>query len=55
MGKTILVHRFIHSIYSDAYFTTVGVRTDKKVLGVADQDVKMVLWDLYGEDDFQTL
>ncbi len=32
VGKTSLVARFVHSIFSDKYLTTVGVKIDKKVL-----------------------
>jgi small GTP-binding protein len=53
VGKTSLVRRFVESIYSDAYHTTVGVKVDKKVVHVAGQDVTLILWDLYGEDEFQ--
>ena len=55
VGKTSLVRRFVESIYSDAYHTTVGVKIDKKVLRIAEQDLTLVLWDLYGEDEFQKL
>ncbi len=55
VGKTSLVRRFVESIYSDAYHTTVGVKVDKKVVHVAGQDVTLILWDLYGEDEFQKL
>ena len=54
-GKTSLVSRFVHSIYSDTYQTTVGVRIDKKLVQVKDQETMLILWDLYGEDDFQKL
>jgi len=55
VGKTSLVRRFVESIFSDAYLTTVGVKIDKKVLRVEEQDMTMVLWDIYGEDEFQRL
>ncbi len=55
VGKTSLVRRFVESIFSDTYLTTVGVKIDKKVLRVGDQDVTLMLWDLYGEDEFQRL
>ena len=55
VGKTSLVRRFVESIYSDVYQTTVGVKIEKKVLRIGDQDLTMILWDLYGEDDFQKL
>jgi small GTP-binding protein len=55
VGKTSLVRRYVESIYSDAYHTTVGVKIDKKVVQVGSQEVTLVLWDLYGEDDFQKM
>jgi small GTP-binding protein len=55
VGKTSLVRRFVESIYSDAYLTTVGVRIDKKIVQVNGGEVKLLLWDLYGDDDFQKI
>ena len=55
VGKTSLVRRFVESMFSDAYLTTVGVKIDKKVLREGEQDVTLMLWDLYGEDEFQKL
>ena len=55
VGKTSLVRRFVESIFSDAYLTTVGVKIDKKQLYIDDQDVTLMLWDIYGEDEFQKL
>jgi len=55
VGKTSLVRRYVESIYSDAYHTTVGVKIDKKTVRVAEQEVNLVLWDLYGEDEFQKM
>jgi len=55
VGKTSLVRRFVESIYSDVYQTTVKVKVDKKMVRENEQDVTLVLWDLYGEDDFQKM
>jgi len=55
VGKTSLVRRFVESLFSDAYLTTVGVKIDKKVLQVDGQDLSLVLWDIYGEDEYQKL
>lgn len=51
VGKTSLVRRFIQSIFSDAYLTTVGVKIDKKNISLPDKEVTLILWDLAGEDD----
>ena len=53
VGKTSLVRRFVESIYSEVYQTTVGVKIDKKNLQVGEKEVSLVLWDIYGEDDYQ--
>ena len=55
VGKTSLVRRFVASIYSDVYQTTVGVKIDKKNVKVGEKEVSLVLWDIYGEDDYQKM
>ncbi len=55
VGKTSLVSRFVTSIFSDKYLTTVGVKVDKKIVTVDGQDVTLLLWDIYGQDEFQTV
>ncbi len=50
VGKTSLVQRFVRSIYSEKYHTTIGVKIDKKELKVDETDVTLLLWDLQGED-----
>jgi small GTP-binding protein len=55
VGKTSLVRRLVESIYSDVYQTTVGVKIDKKDVQVDGKDVSLVLWDIYGEDDYQKM
>lgn len=52
-GKTSLVARFVKSIYSDIYHTTVGVKIDKKLVKIAEQELNLILWDIHGEDEFQ--
>jgi small GTP-binding protein len=55
VGKTSLVRRFVTSIFSEKYQTSIGVKVDKKIVRVQDRDVTLVLWDIYGEDAFQKL
>lgn len=55
VGKTSLVQRYVQSIFSEEYLTTVGVRIEKKTLNVDGVDVSLVIWDLHGEDEFQKL
>src|SRR4029450_6530188 len=53
--KTSLVAQFVHSMFSDKYLTTVGVKIDKKSVTVAGTEGTLVIWDLAGDDDFQRL
>src|SRR5262245_61070588 len=55
VGKTSLVSRYVHSIFSDKYLTTVGVKIDKKLVRAGDTDVELVIWDIYGQDDYQKI
>jgi small GTP-binding protein len=53
VGKTSLVSRYVHSIFSDKYLTTVGVKIDKRTADLGDKKVDLILWDIHGDDDFQ--
>ena len=53
VGKTSLVARYVRSIFSEKYLSTVGVKVDKKLVNVDGQDVMLMLWDVNGQDDFQ--
>ncbi len=53
VGKTSLVQRFVNSIFSEKYHTTIGVKIDQKLIKIDDNDVNLLLWDIHGEDEFQ--
>jgi small GTP-binding protein len=55
VGKTSLISRYVHSLFSERYLSTVGVKIDKKLLQVDGLSVALILWDLAGDDDFQPL
>jgi len=55
VGKTSLVRRFVESIFDEKYHTTIGVKVDKKVVRAESEEVTLVLWDIHGEDVFQTM
>jgi small GTP-binding protein len=52
VGKTSLVARFVKSIFSDRYLTTVGVKIEKKMVRAGNEELMLMLWDLAGEDEF---
>jgi len=49
-GKTCLVQRYVHSIFSPRYLSTVGVKIDRKEVNVRGDPVTLLLWDLEGRD-----
>ena len=49
-GKTSLVQQFVHSMFSERYLSTVGVKIDRKSIEVDGADLTLVLWDLAGRD-----
>jgi small GTP-binding protein len=55
VGKTSLVSRFVHSIFSEKYLTTLGVKIDKKSVEVGSEHVDLILWDIHGEDELQKI
>ena len=55
VGKTSLVARYVRSIFSDAYRTTIGVTIDKRRIREGRSELDLVIWDLSGEDEFQSV
>ena len=52
VGKTSMVQRYVHSIFSDNYLSSVGVKVSRKEIRNNEQDVNLLLWDLEGQDDY---
>ncbi|HRJ51430.1 MAG TPA: Rab family GTPase [Candidatus Thiothrix moscowensis] len=55
VGKTSLIRRYVDSLFTDKYLTTVGVKIDKKTLQVDGQDITLMIWDIAGEDDLTNI
>lgn len=55
VGKTSLVRRFVKDVFSEGYRTTVGVKITKKELVLEERSLSLLLWDLHGDDEFQTV
>ena len=53
VGKTSLIQQFVHSIFSEKYHTTIGVKIDQKKIQMHDKEINLLLWDIHGEDEFQ--
>ena len=52
VGKTSLVERFVSSVFSDRYISTVGVNIKKKGLTLDGEEISLVLWDMEGKDEY---
>jgi small GTP-binding protein len=52
VGKSALVSRFVYSIFSDTYLSSVGVKISKKDVDSSKGPVKLMLWDLEGRDEY---
>jgi small GTP-binding protein len=47
-GKTSLVQRYVYSIFSVKYHSTVGVKIDRKLVRLGDKTINLLLWDIEG-------
>lgn len=54
-GKTSLVQQFVHSMFSERYLSTVGVKIDRKPLELDGTPLTLVLWDLAGRDGHEDI
>jgi len=52
VGKTSLIQRYVNSMFDDKYLTTVGVKIEKKEVDLQGTQVKLMIWDLVGQDDY---
>ena len=53
VGKTSLVRRFVDSVFSDKYLSTIGVKIDRKSVELGGDTLNLMLWDLQGEERYQ--
>ena len=55
VGKSSLVARYVSSIFSERYKTTIGVKIETRSVARGEQTLELVLWDMSGEDEFQNV
>ncbi|MCW8879709.1 MAG: GTP-binding protein [Kangiellaceae bacterium] len=55
VGKTSLIKQFVESIFDEKYHTTIGVKIDKKMVSLEENEVQLIIWDIEGVDIFTDL
>ena len=55
VGKTSLVRRFVESVFDEKYLTAIGVKIDKKIVSIDGQELMLLLWDIEGQDVYNTV
>jgi small GTP-binding protein len=52
VGKTSLIRRYVLGAFDDNYLTTIGVTLAQKSLVRVDHELRLIVWDLAGGEDF---
>lgn len=61
VGKTSLIKKYVQDVFDDSYLNTIGAKVMKKNVGVKHAksgdivDLKMILWDIAGQETFTTV
>ena len=55
VGKTSLVGRFVYDSFEGDYLATIGTDIHLKLVNIDDILVKLVIWDIAGQDNFAQL
>ena len=50
VGKTSLIRRYVQGIFRESYLTSIGAHITKKDANIGDTIVKLLIWDLAGEE-----
>ncbi|MDH5401700.1 MAG: GTP-binding protein [Candidatus Heimdallarchaeota archaeon] len=55
VGKTALVHRFVHGKFSSSYVMTIGMEPYSRYETIQGQKICYSLWDIAGQDRFKVM
>jgi len=55
VGKTSLVLRFTDSAFQRSYKPTIGVNISKKLVNLDDALIQLIIWDIAGQTQFDTM
>lgn len=51
VGKTSLISKYVYRKFPVIYQTTLGVKIERKIVDIADVTLKMIIWDIGGEQN----
>jgi small GTP-binding protein len=52
VGKTSLIRRYVHGKFDEKYQTTIGVTLSQRTVPRPEHELRLVVWDLAGGEDF---
>nr|XP_058925224.1 ras-related protein Rab-7b isoform X1 [Kogia breviceps]XP_058925233.1 ras-related protein Rab-7b isoform X1 [Kogia breviceps] len=55
VGKTSLLHRFVHKTFYEDYQTTLGASILSKIIILDDTTLKLQIWDTGGQERFRSM
>uniref|UniRef100_A0A663FB47 Ras-related protein Rab-7b n=1 Tax=Aquila chrysaetos chrysaetos TaxID=223781 RepID=A0A663FB47_AQUCH len=55
VGKTSLLHQYVHKTFYEDYRTTLGASILTKVLAVDNTPLKLQIWDTGGQERFRSM
>jgi small GTP-binding protein len=55
VGKTSTILRFTDNAFTRSYLPTIGVNISEKIVNIENNLVKLVLWDLAGQQKFEQM
>ncbi|KAK8814170.1 hypothetical protein WA158_008032 [Blastocystis sp. Blastoise] len=54
-GKTSIIKRYVHDLFSENYHITTTVDFGLKILAIGDVTYRLQLWDIAGQDRYQNI
>ena len=55
VGKTSMIKKFVHNMFSDKYLTTIGVSIEKKSIELKGIELNLIIWDIAGEKELSSI